>query len=202
MPQAQRHVGVLGGVGAGVLDRHLLEADLLCAPAGNVLVLDRLFIEVQRRQRVHVVARGGGIEHVAFEHGVVGQPGERDAVVGEHVRVVLEVGAHLGQRGILEQRLERRERGLERQLVGRAGVVVRERDVRGLARRHREAHAHDARGHRVEAGGLGVEGGERGVGDQRQPALQLLWSFAMPCFPSSELDCGQAHPRPSLRPLL
>ena len=39
--QLQRDVGVLGGIVRRGFDRHLVEADLLRALAGDVLVLDR-----------------------------------------------------------------------------------------------------------------------------------------------------------------
>ena len=54
-------------------------------------------------------------------------PREPDAVIGEHVRVVLEVVADLGVFRRLEQRLELREARVAIELVGRAGVVVAQR---------------------------------------------------------------------------
>ena len=54
-------------------------------------------------------------------------PRRPDAVIREHVRVVLEVMAHLGVLRGLEQRLELREARVAIELVGRAGVVVPQR---------------------------------------------------------------------------
>ncbi|MNM84807.1 hypothetical protein D3C81_969070 [compost metagenome] len=68
--QAQGDVGILGGVGAGLLQGDLVEGQLLGALAGDVLEADGAVAEVLQRQAVHVVAGGGGIQHVGFEHGI------------------------------------------------------------------------------------------------------------------------------------
>ena len=88
-------------------------------------------------------------------------PRERDAVVGEHVRVVLEMVADLAARRILEHRLQRREHALAVQLLGRAGIVVAQRHVGRDAGLDAEGDADDLGLHVVEAGGLGVEGEQR-----------------------------------------
>ncbi len=54
-------------------------------------------------------------------------PRSRMPWLREHVRVVLEVMAHLGVLFRLEQRLELREARVAIELVGRAGVVVPQR---------------------------------------------------------------------------
>ena len=73
-------------------------------------------------------------------------PRERDAVVREDVRVVLQVMADLRRRA-LEPRLEPLEHGLAIQLLGRAGIAMRERNVGGLAGRDRERDAHQLGAH-------------------------------------------------------
>ena len=102
--QPQRHVGVLGGVFGGLLQRHLVERQLLRAFAGDVLVVDRLDAEVTQRGRVEVVPRGRAVQHIGLEHRVVADSAQLDPVVAQHVRVVLQVVAELRPPGVLEQR--------------------------------------------------------------------------------------------------
>src|SRR3546814_885249 len=64
--QAQGDVGIFRGVTRGDVDRHRRERDLLRALAGDVGVGQRLVTQVAHRQRIHVVARRGGVEHEAF----------------------------------------------------------------------------------------------------------------------------------------
>ena len=52
------------------------------------------------------MARGGGVEHIGFEHGVEAETAETHAVVREHVEVVFQVLADLARLVGLEQRLE------------------------------------------------------------------------------------------------
>ena len=118
------------------------------------------------------VAKGQALERVrlvrlpdvALEHRVVDVAAHVDAERGEDVAVVLGVVADLGRRRVLEPRPQARDDGLDRELVGRAGVAVRDRDVARLARRDREREADQAGADRVERIGLDVERGER-----RQP---------------------------------
>ncbi|CAM5321889.1 hypothetical protein RLIN73S_06475 [Rhodanobacter lindaniclasticus] len=173
MVQAQGDVGILGGVAAGGIQVHLRERDLLRALAGHLFVLHRLIAEILLRQRVHVVARGGGVPHVGLQHRVVPEPLHGDAVVRQDVDVVLRVLAQLGPRRVLEDRLQRGQHGIAIELRRHAGVVVAERDVAGPARLHREAEADDVRAHRVEAGGLGVERDQLGVAQFLQPGVEL-----------------------------
>ena len=101
-------------------------------------------------------------------------PGEAHAVVGEHVHVVLQVLADLAVVRALEPRLQLVERLLERQLVRRSGVAMRQRDVAGLERLDRQRQADQARGQRIERRRLGVDRRQVGRADAGQPALQLL----------------------------
>ena len=64
---------------------------------------------------VHVV-QPMRLQHVRLQHGVVCDSGEHDAVVGEHVLVVLDVLPKLFRARILEPRLEPRKDGIQRQL--------------------------------------------------------------------------------------
>ena len=97
---------------------------------------------------------------------------QRDAVVREDVRVVFQMVADLRRRA-LEPRLEPREHGLAVQLIGRAGIAMRERNVGGLAGRDRQRDADELGAHVGQARRLGVERDERRGGDALAPALEL-----------------------------
>ena len=88
--EAQRDVGVLGGIGRGLLERDLLEADLGLAAADHVVVVDRRVIEVARRQRIEAVAEAAGVEHIGHQHGVVVRV-QVDAAQREQLQLELEV---------------------------------------------------------------------------------------------------------------
>ena len=105
----QRDVRVFGGIGPGLLERHLVEGDLLGALAGHVLEVDGLAAEELQRHVVHVVARADGVEHVGLEHGVEAHAPQRDAGAGEHAHVVLQVLADLGLLRVFQDRLQRFE---------------------------------------------------------------------------------------------
>ena len=93
-------------------------------------------------------------------------------MIGEHVLVVFEVLAELPFRRIGEPRRESREHGVERQLIGCAGVAMRERHIARVPGLERKREPDDLRGHRIEARGLGVEADEIGALDRRHPALE------------------------------
>lgn len=169
----QRLVAVLARVFGGLGDVDLAERDLVRALAAQVFVRDAAAAQValgQARKAVRLVH----FEHVALQHGVVRVALHLDAVVGEHVPVVLDVLAELLLRAVLQPGLELRQHLVDGQLLGRIGVVVRERNVGGLAGRHAEADADDLRDHLVERGGLGVDGGKLSRLELREPGLELL----------------------------
>ena len=112
------------------------------------------------------------VEHVGHQQGVIGHACQGDAVVGEDVLVVFEVLAEFGRLGIFEPGLELGQHGLARQLVGRAGVTMGERQVSGLARRQRKRNADDARREGVETGRFGVERDTRRGFDLGQPGIE------------------------------
>gem|GEM_PF-3119453 len=117
--QAQAEVGVLGGVGCRLVDRHLLETDLLRALAAKRFVGDRLQPEVAAGELAEVVpadAVAARFEDVGLEQRVVPHAGEADAVVGEDVLVVLQVLADLRLCRVFEPRLQASQHGVLRQL--------------------------------------------------------------------------------------
>ena len=169
----QRHLAVLARIERGAFDVDLRERDLLGALAAQVFVIEALAPQValgEAREAVLAVR----LEHVALKQRVELPAAHGDADVGEHVRVVLDVLADLGRVRVLEPRPQPRDHLVERQLVGRARVVVAQRHVRGLARLDRERDADDARAHRVERVGLGVERRQRRRVQLRDPGVELL----------------------------
>ena len=123
------------------------------------------------RQRLKVVAQVA-LQHVRLQQRVTCHTAKRDAVVGQHVAVVLEVLADLGVVGF-EPALQPRQRLVEGQLVRRAGVAVRQRDVAGVAGLGAQRDADQLGGHGVEAGGLGVDGDGFILRDAGQPVFKL-----------------------------
>ena len=71
LPQPQRHLGVLGGVGRGLVDRHLGKADLRRPLAADGARRGCGRGQVALRQLVHAVAVAGAVQHVGDQHGVV-----------------------------------------------------------------------------------------------------------------------------------
>ena len=169
---AQRDVGILGGVGRGAFDIDLVEADLLGALAAQVFVGDGVEAEVAGAQLAEVVALVG-LDDVALQHGVVRDAGQRDAVVGEDVLVVLGVLQHFLAVDRFQPGFQPGQHFCARQLVGDAGGGVGERDVAGFADLDRQRDADDAGGEGVEAGGFGIEGGQFGGFDPGQPDIEL-----------------------------
>ena len=133
--KAQGDIGVLGGVLSGDVDVHLVEADLPGALARDLFVPGRRYVQVPGGYRVHVVARGGGVEHERFEHGVVGHAAEADTVIEKHVGVVLQVMPDFF-RGAFQPRLEALQDAFPGQLLRGAGITVRQGDIGGAQRLH------------------------------------------------------------------
>src|SRR5262249_47260228 len=104
--QTQRHVGVAGGVLARALHRYLVEGDLLRALAGDVDEGDGREPQVALGIRPQLVTGRDRVPYVRLEHGVEAHAAQRDALVRQYVRGVLEVVTGLAARRILEQRPE------------------------------------------------------------------------------------------------
>ena len=126
--QLQRNVGVFRRIIRGALDRYLVETDLARSLAAHLDVRERLYAQMARGEVIHIV-RLMTFQHVRLQQRIVRDPVETDSVVGEHVRVVLEVLSELCRMLVLQPRLELRQRRIDRELRRGAGVVVRERQV-------------------------------------------------------------------------
>jgi len=112
---------------AGAFDGHLLEADARRALAGDVVVADRR--QPRWRDARLPSSCDGALRAVGLQQRVVDHAAERDAVVGKDVAVIFEVLANDFRLGVLQQRLQLRQRGGAVELRGRAGIVVRQRQV-------------------------------------------------------------------------
>ncbi len=89
--QLQCDVGILGGVSGGAVDLHLIERNLFRTLAGDILVRGRRDAEIFLGGRGHVMAPRNAVQNVGFEHGIKSLPGEGDAMIGEHMSIVLQV---------------------------------------------------------------------------------------------------------------
>ena len=170
--QPDGDVRTLGRVLRRGVDRHLVERQLSCSPARDVVEPDRVDPEVTRRGRVEVVPRQGAVEHVGLEHRVVSHPGELDAVVAQHMRMELEMVSHLGARRILEQGLESGEHAPTIELRRCARIVVRERDVGGVPGLAGQGDTDDLGPHVVGRGRLHVDGHQRRVAQPLEPLFK------------------------------
>ena len=156
--QAQGDVGIFGGIGAGFFQIDLVEGQLFGTLAGNGFVGDGLLAQVFPGQAVHVVAGGHRVIDIGLQHGVLGDPLQIDAVIGEHVLVVLEVLPHLFLLRIFQQRFELLQYLVAVELVRRTHVVVGQGHVSRFARFHRERHPDNFGVDVPQAGGLRVKG--------------------------------------------
>ncbi len=151
-----------------MFDRHLLEADARRALAGDIVVADRRQPDMTRGQAAEFV-RLMGFQHIGLQQGVIQHAAvfdstQRDVVVGKNMAVVLEVLADDFGHRVFQQRLEPGQRGIAVQLLGCAGVVVRQRHIGGHAGFGGKRDADQFGLHGIEAGGFGVERiGGRGV---------------------------------------
>ena len=76
---------------------------------------------------------------------------------------------------VFEPRLQPLEHELERELLGRAGVAVADRDVGRARALDRERNADELRAERIDARRLGVERGELRAFEPQQPRVELLF---------------------------
>ena len=114
------------------------------------------------------------VQNVGFQHSVLGNALQGDAVVSQYVLIVFQVLPDLGQLGILQQRLELLENLVTIQLFGGTHVVVAQGDVGGFARVDREGDTHYFSVDIAKTGGFRVEGKQIGRFQALQPLIQLL----------------------------
>ena len=122
--QSQGDIGVFCGVGASLLQINLVEGQLLGAFAGDGFESDGLLAQVLHGQRVHVVTRPYGIEHVGLQHGVFRNAFQMYAMIGQHVLVVFEVLAELGFLRVFQQWFQLIQHCVPVQLFRGAHIIV------------------------------------------------------------------------------
>ena len=182
--QLQRNVRILCGIGGGLFEIDLVEGQLFGTLAGDVLVVNRLFAQVLARNRVHVVSRGDAVEHVRLEHRVVRHACQPNVVAREDMRIVLEVVPDFFLALVLEPGFELCKHLLARQLLGRTGIIMSQRDIAGVPFRHCKGKSDHLGGHVVEAVGFSIERYDVGFVDLFEPAFEGLaveYSFVLDC---------------------
>ena len=155
--QAQGDIGILGGIFRSLLDGDLAEANLFCALAGDVLIVDGFQPKILACNRIHVVSRRSAVQHIRLEHGVEAHPLQRNAVVQEYVRVVLQVVPNLANRIARENGLQSSQRCGAIQLNGHPRIVMAERHIGRFACFKRERDSDNFSLHVVERGGFSIE---------------------------------------------
>ena len=125
-------------------------------------------LEVDERQVVELVRAAVRRQQVVGDQGVARDTGELDAVAAEHLEVELQVLAGLLDRRVLEDRPERAAHRLPVELGLAGGVADRHVPCDHLVAA--EGESDQLRDHRIERGGLGVEG-EAGRRREHRPEI-------------------------------
>ena len=157
--QAERDVGVLGGVGGDAVERRL--GDALLRRVGFLAGLladefgdgDAAVVQLRERERVH--AQPGGVAQEGGDHGVEDRALHLGSRVMERVQVVLEVLAELGDRPVGQQRLQHLDDLFEAEVRLRLGRDDGHVHRFALLPAHRDA---DQAGLVTHAQRLGVDG--------------------------------------------
>ncbi|MNR38788.1 hypothetical protein D3C85_1569210 [compost metagenome] len=74
------------------------------------------------------------VQNVRFQHGVVGDTAQLDAVVLQDAAIVLQVLPHLERFVIFQQRFEQLKHAVTGDLVRRVQIVMRDRNIGGDTR--------------------------------------------------------------------
>ena len=114
-----------------------------------------------------------GFQNVGLQQGVVRHAAQRDAVIGKNMLVVFKVLPDLCVGGRFQPGFEPRQHVGQRQLRRGTGIIVRQRQIGGFAGYDGKGNADQTRSERVKAGRFGIEGGERGGIDLRQPTFKV-----------------------------
>ena len=109
----------------------LVEAQLIDALAAHLDVGQRLAAQVPLGQRIDIVI---AVRSSTYDSQlrVVRDAGKPDAAIGQRMHLVLHVVPELALMRAFEPRPKLFEHVVQRQLLGRARIAVRERDVAGL----------------------------------------------------------------------
>ncbi len=179
--QAQRDIGILGGIARGFLHGHAIECDLFLALAGHFRKRNGRMAQMHLRKLIHAVAVKRRLKHIGDKHRVVEQR-HANAALQEYEIIIFEILRDLQNRFILKQRLQPREHILLRQLLdlGAVGEIeavafsVPARNITGLARCHRQRHAAKPRLHRIERCRFRIDANDAHFPCPRDPVIEAL----------------------------
>ena len=124
--QAQGGLGICGGIGSRLCDRHLRHRALVLARADQFLDVGHALAQPGAGQVLQSQVARTGIEHPFGHHRVEGQWCHADAVARQHDEIVFQVMPDFGDAGIRQRTAQGGNDLFERQL--RPGVVP-DRDV-------------------------------------------------------------------------
>jgi hypothetical protein len=183
LPQAQRHISVFRRILRRLVQRHLVERDLVLAGATDFLERNALMAQMQLGQLIHAMLVQAGIHHIGDQHRVViGR--DMDAIARQNAQIILDVLAHLQDRLVLQQILQRLQRRIHVQLVrrlsgiehvaGTARIDMGQRDVTGHTRRRGHRHADQSGRRRGEGVRLGIHRHHTGFARPFDPGVQRL----------------------------
>ena len=167
----QCHVSVFTGVLRGARHIDLAERNLVRALATQVLVTQAAAAHMTLGQAGQPMGTMH-LQHIALQHGVVHIATHLDAVVGQHVAVVLDVLPQLVGVRVFQPGTQALEHLAQRQLLWGIRTGMGQRNVGRLAGLHRQRDAHNLRLHLIERSGLGVECRQRRRTDALQPAVE------------------------------
>ncbi len=93
--QPQRDIRIFSCIFCGLFDGDVVKGDLFCTLTGNLFEGDNPLTEIFERQAAHIVTTSDCIQYIRLEHGVVRYTTQCNAVVSEHVGIVLKVLTYL-----------------------------------------------------------------------------------------------------------
>ena len=166
--QLQRDVGIFGGITRGGIQIDLIETQLLRTLADHFRIADGLHIEMAQREVIHVV-RLVRFQHIGLQQRVLGNARKRDTMIGENVSIVFEVLPEFLVLHALQPALQFLQSRVAFELVGCAGIDVRQRQICRLVRRDGERDTDQLRVHHIQAGGLGIDTHQPGCEQFFQP---------------------------------
>ena len=168
---SQRLVRVFTRIFSGFSNFNLVEFDLVDPFTAQVFIADATAAQVALGQAPQAMGLVD-FQHIALEHGVVDIALHFNTVVGKHMPVVFDVLAELASGGVFKPWLETGQNLVSQQLHWRVRVVMRERNVGGLARSNAEADADNLGAHFIQRGGLCVHRHQLGGKEPGQPFIK------------------------------
>ena len=113
-------------------------------------------------------------KHVGLEHRVVGHAAHRKVVASENMRIVFQVMPDFLLLRVFDECFHLRQHPVAIELVGRARIVVRDRNVGGFAGFDSQRNSYQFRFHVVDARRLGIDRDQLRRRDLLHPAREGL----------------------------